>query len=108
MIRNLRKVDYFDVKDDKYELKEFFKRLTLTQARTQFLISTNMIRAKLNFASDPVFSKELYLCDCEEGLISSRKHFKVCKKYEKHRRNINYYVKVLKLCEDEEKSKTCV
>ena len=47
MVRFLKKVDYFQVKDEEYKLKDFFKTLTLTQARTQFLISTNMARAKI-------------------------------------------------------------
>ena len=114
LIRPLKKVDYFTVKDKEYKLKDFFKTLTLAQARTQFLISTNMARAKINYMSDPVYSKELYLCDCEEGLICSTMHFKVCSKYEKHRQNIDwtdnvqviqYYEKVLKLREIEEKNK---
>ena len=33
--------------------------------------------------SDPVYLRDLYKCECEEGLLSSTQHFRVCKKYEK-------------------------
>ena len=114
MIKSLKKVDYFELKDEQCELKDEFKTLTLSQARTHFLIVTNMIRAKLNYMSDPVYSKELYRCDCGEELLCSTKHYKVCKKYEKYRTNIDwtkntqviqYYQTVLKMRENEEKNK---
>ena len=76
-------------------------------------ILTNMIRAKTNYMSDLVYSRELYLCDCGDGLLCSTQHYKVCRKYEKFRMNIDwtdnnqvirYYQKILKLRENEEKT----
>ena len=113
MIKKLKKVDYFQLKNEKYELNEVLRTLTLSGARTHFLILTNMIRAKTNYMSDPVYSRELYLCDCGDGLLCSTQHYKVCRKYEKFRMNIDwtdnnqvirYYQKILKLRENEEKT----
>ena len=75
MMKNLKKIDYFQLKDNNYKINEVFKTLTLSQARTHFLILTNMVRAKLNYMSDPVYSRDLYKCECEEGLLSSTQHF---------------------------------
>ena len=90
MTRGLKKIDYFELQNEEFGLKDFFKTLTLSQGRTKFSILTNMIPAKMNYMSDPAFSKALYECDCKEGLLSSTRHFKFCKKFDFLRLNIDW------------------
>ena len=53
MCKGLKKVDYFQLKNEDFELKEYFKTLSLKQSRTLFSIKTNMVNAKMNYMSDP-------------------------------------------------------
>ena len=81
MCKGYTKVNYFEMKEEDFGLHESCKTLTLIESRSLFAIKYCMNRAsKLNFASDPVFSKQLYLCEC--GEISSNLHFRYCRKYE--------------------------
>ena len=85
--------------------------MTLAAARTLFAMKNSMTRgAKLNFANDPEFKKQLWLCDC--GKISSNIHFRYCIKYENLRIGkdlstqegiIRYLQAVIKFRDEEEK-----
>ena len=108
MCKGLKKIDYFQLKDEEFELKEFFKKLSLKQSRTLFAIKTNMLNAKMNYMSDPRFSSEMWKCvECNQQCTTE--HLKRCIKYERLRTNmdwsndekvIDYFQKVIKSREE--------
>ena len=107
MCKGYTKVKYFEMKEEDFGLHESCKTLTLTESRNLFAIKYCMHKSsKLNFASDPVFSKQLYLCDC--GEISSNLHFRYCRKYEflrigkdlsSDKMLVRYFEDINKLCD---------
>ena len=105
MCKGYKKINYFDMKKETFGLNELCKSMTLSDSRNLFAIKYCMNRtSQLNFASDPLFSKQSYLCHC--GQISSNLHFRYCISYESLRigrdlsedtQLIKYYVEVNKL-----------
>ena len=59
MCRKYKKVDYFQLKEEDFELKDFFRTLSLSESRMIFKIKTNMVKAKMNTMSDPLFPNQL-------------------------------------------------
>ena len=115
MCEEYRKLDYFELKNENFKCKEFFKNMKLLVCRTYFSIRTNMSRhAKPNFASDPEFSKQLWKCDNSNikqmsytlhvRYCDSYKHLRTGKDFSDHKILIKYFQEVQKLCDEKEKN----
>ena len=107
-VRSIKKVDYLLLKEEKFELKDFFRNLSLAESRTMFAIKTNMVRAKMNYMSDKNYAHDMWKCN-ECNMQCSTEHIKVCPKYRHLRTNIDwendgmivkYFQQVIKLRED--------
>ena len=117
MCKHYRKLDYFELREDTFELKRFFKDLPLARARTLFCIKVNMIRyTKMNFMNDPVFAKQNYKCEnCDK--LCSTDHILICEGYKQLREGkdlssdsdlITYFQDVIRIRENNEKEKNIV
>ena len=115
MSKGYWKMNYLEMQKESFEIKEFLQTLRLSQARTMYLIKTDMIDAPMNFMGQPDYAKSNWQCEC--GLQFTTQHYKVCIKYEKERTNIDwennehiakYFQRVIKLrvIEEENKSNT--
>ena len=71
-------IDYWKLKDEPFELKKYFKELTLRDARVKFSLDTKMFRElKAEFSSDPKNEAQLWVCEfCLR--VQSLRHMKVC------------------------------
>ena len=47
-----------------------------------FRVSSGMFPCKLNFRSDPAFSRELWFCDSCESQVDSMSHVAICPAYQ--------------------------
>ena len=88
-IKSYKKIDYWKLRDEPFELKKYFYDLTLQDARIKFSLDTNMHRGiKANFSSEPKNEADLWVCDV--GLrVQSTRHIKVCPFFEKERSNLD-------------------
>ena len=77
-----------------------------------FAIKTNMVQSKMNFMSDPRYSKEMWRCE-ECNKQCSTEHTTICSKYKQLRTNIDwssdkevvkYFQSVIKLREEDDKN----
>ena len=111
-IKRYRKLDYFDLKHEQYELKPYLKTMNLCDARTMFRIRSQMIlQVKLSCMNDEVYANENYACE-ECGCISSYSHIKWCPGYEHLRKYkdlnnpthlVHYFQEVMKLRDETDK-----
>ena len=64
-----KKVDQKEMMNEKFEVKEYFKTLTLTQARMRFAIRTHQVRTiKMNQMNNKQYSSQLWQCiSCQGG-----------------------------------------
>ena len=110
-IRNYKKIDYFAVKEEKFEVKPYFKTMTLQESRMLFSIRTNTTKTvKTCFMSDKKYANQLWKCqNCEK--IDSISHIKNCQFYEHLRENVdfsketdlvNYFIEIIKLRNSEQ------
>ena len=100
------KLDYDTLKDEKYEMKEYMKKLNMNNARMKFRIRTKMVEnIGFNFSSDNKYASRLWQCShCEN--IDSQSHVLVCVGF-KHLREgkdlksdkdlVNYFREVISL-----------
>ena len=90
-MKRYKKVDYFELKEEEFEMKPFFREMNLTEARTLFGVKTNTLRGiKYNFLSDPHYSKQLYVCD-ECSKMSTTNHLLYCEGYTKLKVGLNIH-----------------
>ena len=62
------------MKDDIFELKQYFKDMTLQQARMQFRIRTQMTKCKMNYSNDMENRQSLWKCNSCETNIDTQSH----------------------------------
>ena len=96
-----------ELKDDKcWEIKDYFRTLTMSEARVKFSLRAKMFPCKLNFSSDPKNSADLWKCDSCTSFIDSQSHILWCPAYSKLRQGktlendkdvIGYFQKVLQI-----------
>ena len=74
-----KKFNYFNRKDEPFEMKEYFKVLKLEDCRLKFSIESEMTRTvKTHFFSDKQFASQLWICENCETSTDSVPHIKVC------------------------------
>ena len=78
-MEKLQKTD--TIKEDKFEMKAYVHGSCVEDARTHFRIRTNMINVKMNFKSDPKYSRELWRCDGCRRTVESQPHILYCPAY---------------------------
>ena len=80
-----KKLDYSILVNEKYELKDYLKTVTLSKARMKFRIRTKMVgNIAFNSSSDPKFTNRLWPCThCDR--MDSQSHVIICEGY-KHLR----------------------
>ena len=78
---NLSKLKDMKMKDE-FEMQPYFSNKNVHEARTMFRVSSGMFPCKLNFRSDPAFSRELWLCDSCESQVDSMSHVAICPAYQ--------------------------
>ena len=114
MCKTYRKINCNEMEEEEFQLKDFFKSLTLSRARTLFSVKVNMIRASMNYMSDPISISQGWVCkSCSDNVLCSTSHLTVCRRFQ-HLQNIdwgndhqvaNYFIKIIKIREDDEKVK---
>ena len=112
MCKSYRKINYNEMKDEEFQLKDFFKSLTLSRARTLFSVKVNMIPAPMNYMSDPTSISQGWVCkSCNDNLLCGTSHLSVCRRFQ-HLQDIdwgndlevaNYFNRIIKIREDDEK-----
>ena len=71
-----------DILSENFGLKQYFKDLTVTEARIKFRIKTKMIHAKLNFQNDRRNSRLNWICEsCDNSCIETQSHIMWCEAY---------------------------
>ena len=80
-IKHLKKVDYFKLKDQEFEIQPYFRTMTLKDSRTMASIklqTTNTV--KTHQMSNKQYSQEMWKCNnC--SIIDSVNHIKICEAY---------------------------
>ena len=111
-----KKINYFEMKEEEFKIKDYFKSMNLEEARMMFSLRMKTTKnIKSHFPSDKKYSAKLWKCspDCEK--IDTIEHIAFdCPKYEhlKHNKDIrnsdldlvHFFKEVIKLREDEAKT----
>ena len=108
-IKKLKKIDYKEINEEKFEMKNYLKGLHLSESRDKFRLRSFMTRTvKTNFSSDKKFAADLWSCwHCQK--IDTQTHIRVCPAYQHLRENkdldndhdlISYFRQVIKLRDD--------
>ena len=112
-VQKYKKLNYWKLSDEPFEMKQYFHDLTLQDARMKFALDTEMLRGiKAHFSSEPKFEERLWKCDfCLR--IESIRHIKICPFFENERKNrdlndqmdlISYFKDVMKIRMEHEES----
>ena len=89
-MKSYTKIDYFEMENDDFEMKKYFKKYLLKDARTKFALDCKMLRTvKSNFSSDKEYRDELWECEAGCGRVDTIRHVQVCPGYEALRMNRN-------------------
>ena len=80
-MKSYTKFNYFEKKNEEFELKGYFKEMKLEDCRMMFSLKAEMTKSvKTHFFSDPNFARELRTCqNCQK--IYSISHIKICPFY---------------------------
>ena len=106
--RRYEKLDHETLKNEKYEIKDYVRNLTLHDGRLRFQIRSKMVRSvKFNYTSDPKYSSQLWLCthcdkmDSQSHIIKceSYKHLREGKSLENDKDLVDYFREVISLRE---------
>ena len=92
-------------------MKNYFKELTLQEARVKFAIDTKTLRGiKGHFSSDPKNEDQLWTCNfCLR--VETLRHIKICPYFEKERQNkdlenvkdlVSYFQEIMKIRMEED------
>ena len=106
MMKSLSKME--GMKDDIFELKNYFKEMTLQQARMQFKLRTHMTICRMNFSNDMENRQSLWKCNSCETNIDTQSHIFFCPAYKTLREGksldndtdvVNYFIEVMRIRE---------
>ena len=75
------KLDYEQLKDEKFEMKDYVKFMKMNDGRLRFQIRSKMVKnIAFNYSSDPKFSSQLWHCThCDH--MDSQSHVLTCESY---------------------------
>ena len=78
-MKSYKKFDYFQRKDEDFEMKEYFKVLSLEKSRIKFSLESKMTRTvRTHFFGDKTFADKLWVCQNCEKATDSIPHIKIC------------------------------
>ena len=82
--KSYKKIDYFQMREEQFQLKDYFKTMTLTQARVKFSLDMKMTRTvRSHYFCDKKFSAQVWFCPEKCDRIDSTEHIAwSCKKYD--------------------------
>ena len=89
-----------------WERKDYFKKMTMAEARLKFSLRTKMFKCKFNYANDPKNKADNWKCDSCQRNIDSQSHVLWCPAYSRLREGksmdndkdiITYFKKVLNI-----------
>ena len=91
MMKNLRKINFAEILNEKFELKEYMRNLKYEDALAMFRIRSKVVRTvKTHFKSDKVFSEQLWTCDGCLRLDTSEHLVHHCPKYDDLREGLDF------------------
>ena len=70
------------VKGEKFEVKEYLKKMNLNQIRSHFRYRMNMLKVKFNFKNIKNFENDNWQCDSCEKSIDTQSHILWCPAYQ--------------------------
>ena len=81
--KEYKKIDFMTMKEEEFELKNYFKEMTLKDSRTKFsVISQTTMTVKSHCMSDKENARVLWQCpEPECKMIDSISHIKTCENY---------------------------
>ena len=81
-IKKYKKLNYNEMKDEPFEVKDYLTSMTLTDARTMFSLKSKMTKTvKYHFRNDKGYAARMWSCDtCQR--VDSINHIKVCPSYD--------------------------
>ena len=84
-----KKIDYFKMKDEPFEMKGYLKTMTLARARTLFSLKVGTTQSiRYNHMSDKKYASELWMCPNSCNRIESLSHIAyMCPKYDSPKKN---------------------
>ena len=106
LMKNYKKIDYYIMALENFELKPYFLNLQLSAARDKFRLRSQTTRTvKMNFFNNKKFSADLWRCwHCPS--MDSQSHIRVCPAYQKFREGrdldndldlVNFFQQIIKL-----------
>ena len=109
-LSKLKKVS--DLASERFERKAYLSERNVYEARTTFLIRSQMLKTKWNFSSDPEFSRDLWRCaQCRS--VDTQSHILFCQACKKLRESLDisnsddvvqYYTQVMRIREETSES----
>lgn len=96
-MKKYKKVDYWTLAAEEYELKPYFKSLSLSASRTKFRVQTQTVKScRLHFPSNQQFIREMFVCPepgCSEmknqAPLDSLQHWVRCSSYAEKRKGMD-------------------
>ena len=109
--RKYKKLDYLDMANEEYKMKDYFFELDLSRARMKFQERASTVKyCSSHFPSDESFLKGGFFCPCEdedeEKKVISLFHWKKCSLYSKNRESktlssdfdlMSYYLEIINI-----------
>ena len=112
-MKTKQKLDEKVLAKEDFEIKSYFTKLNVEQARLKFQIRSSMVKTvKMNYSSDPKYSHEMWKCshcdliDTQNHIISTcnaYQHLRVNKNLENDHDLVKFFQEVLKMREDSDK-----
>ena len=113
LMKKYMKIDYFEMKTEKYERKEYLKSMTLENSRVMFGLRSKMTRTiKTHYSHEKAFNNELWNCMGCNSKIDSIFHVKNCLFYHNFRQKypnleadddqlVEYFKEIIKMRENQ-------
>ena len=90
-MKTYKKFDYFQRKDEVFEMKEYFKVMKLEDSRIKFSLESKMTRTvRTHFFGDKNYAEKLWVCQNCEKATDSISHLKVCPSFAHLRENRDF------------------
>ena len=78
-MKKYKKMD--ELKDEKFEIKDYLKSMNLNQIRSHFKYRTKMLKVKFNYKNVNAYSHSNWLCDSCEKAVDTQSHILWCPAY---------------------------
>ena len=90
-MKQLKKINFQEISQETFEIKEYMRNLTYEEALLRFRIRSKVVKTiKTHFKNDKVFSEELWSCDRCSRLDTSDHLLYHCSKYDDLREGLSF------------------